>query len=212
MTSGVVSSTLWLGFIFFSFMYHYLLPGGCGLPRSKQWVAALKCPLLDIPCSCSFFFRASTCLCFCAFKLTLVPTIATVHLFCLLALASYKLCYPFCFSFVDYAAFQKLLHFFLFFFFVCVCVNKRFTRSLHILALFSCSHTVECSVIACWFFYSLSAFSCRILYSISIRCNAVKVMQVQSPKFIALRVPSMLRCTPAAFARASMHMRLLRLC
>lgn len=156
-----------------------------------------------------FFFRASTCLCFCAFKLTLVPTIATVHLFCLLALASYKLCYPFCFSFVDYAAFQKLLHFF---FLVCVCVNKRFTRSLHILALFSCSHTVECSVIACWFFYSLSAFSCRILYSISIRCNAVKVMQVQSPKFIALRVPSMLRCTPAAFARASMHMRLLRLC
>lgn len=195
-------------------MYHYLLPGGCGLPRSKQWVAALNCPLLDIPCSCFFFFfffRASTCLCFCAFKLTLVPTIATVHLFCLLALASYKLCYPFCFSFVDNAAFQKLLHFFSFFFFL-VCVNKRFTRSLHIVALFSCSHAVECSVIACWFFYSLSAFSCRILYSISMRCNAVKVMQVWSPKFIALRVPSMLRCTPAAFARASMHMRLLRLC
>lgn len=136
-------------------MYHYLLPGGCGLPRSKQWVAALNCPLLDIPCSCFLsFFRASTCLCFCAFKLTLVPTIATVHFSCLLTLASYKLCYPFCFSFVDYAAFQKLLHFFFFL----MCLNKRFTHSLQILALFSCSHTVECSVIACWFFYSLSAF------------------------------------------------------
>lgn len=78
--------------------------------------------------------------------------------------------------------FPEIAAFLSFFFFVCVCVNKRFTRSLHILALFSCSHTVECSVIACWFFYSLSAFSCRILYSISIRCNSVKVMQVQSPK------------------------------
>lgn len=77
-----------------------------------------------------FFFRASTCLCFCAFKLTLVPTIATVHLFCLLALASYKLCYPFCFSFVDNAAFQKLLHFFSFFFFLCVWINGSLAHSI----------------------------------------------------------------------------------
>lgn len=193
-------------------MYHYLLPGGCGLPRSKQWVAALKCPLLDIPCSCSFFFSCiylPLLLCFqthsgayysnCSLVLPAGPSILQVMLSVLLLFC--RLC-----------CFPEIAAFLFFFSCVCVCVNKRFTRSLHILALFSCSHTVECSVIACWFFYSLSAFSCRILYSISIRCNAVKVMQVQSPKFIALRVPSMLRCTPAAFARASMHMRLLRLC
>lgn len=111
--SGLVPSTLWLGFIFI----HVPLPASWRMwPASVQAVGdSTELFLVGYPLLVFFkFFLASTFLCFCAFELTLVPTVATVHLSCLLALASCKL--SVLFLFVDYAAFQKLFHFFGFLF------------------------------------------------------------------------------------------------